>query len=236
MKKMVMLYTCAIFLIFTLVSAGLTGCQRASPQNTEKDPVINVINKAVKNPRIPPEVRERANIAISQWENRVIDPKPIVINACLLSFEGYDSIDLALTIFAECKDIIGFGIKEVHSSPNSPQDIIVEEVYPVYIHCPLSDIANLWRVPVQIRKGDRRKDEQSWQKYVNCDYEKLLHDYKQSEEFLKHGLGDFSSLWDATLPPVLVSIPEPNKIDVWVWVYDKAGNKSEPIKLLDFIN
>jgi hypothetical protein len=30
---------------------------------------------------------------------------------------------------------------------------------------------------------------------------------------------------------VWISIPEPNKVDVYVYVYDRAGHKSDPLKL-----
>jgi hypothetical protein len=39
--------------------------------------------------------------------------------------------------------------------------------------------------------------------------------------------------WEDTLPPVWISIPEPNSVVVSLYVYDKAGYRSNEVRLLD---
>jgi hypothetical protein len=201
-------------LLFYTVSA----CRKTSPEEEREDPVVYAVRKMVKTPVWPNDARRRADLAISKWQNGLVDPEPIVVNACLTRFEGYDEIDFAIMIFDEDRDVVGVGISERPVEASARNDRI-EETYPVYFHTPFVDVADLHMVPFRVRTADKRKDEQLWQKYLESNYEELLQ---------KHGS------WEATVPPVWLSIPEPNKVDVWVYVYDKAGNKSEPVKLLDF--
>lgn len=37
--------------------------------------------------------------------------------------------------------------------------------------------------------------------------------------------------WEKKLTPVWISIPEPGKLDVYVYVYDRAGHKSELVEM-----
>ena len=39
--------------------------------------------------------------------------------------------------------------------------------------------------------------------------------------------------WVETLPEVWLSLPDPNKVEVDIYLYDKAGHKSNSVKLID---
>ena len=74
---------------------------------------------------------------------------------------------------------------------------------------------------MKIRTANERKDEKLWQEYVSED------PLENIEEYVP---------WEERVPPIYISIPEPDKVDVWIWIYDKAGHKSEPVKLLNYID
>jgi len=37
------------------------------------------------------------------------------------------------------------------------------------------------------------------------------------------------------VPPIWISIPEPNHVDVHIYIYDQQGHKSETIRVANFI-
>ena len=229
-----------------LLLLSISGCEKNSSETDRNDSVVYTIRKVVKHPSWPSDVRGRADMAISQWENGVHDFVPILISAYLTKgLEEFSEINLNLPIFDEDMDVLGIGIKERHIKQGGQIEII-EENYSIYAHTPFSDVMDLHWVPVKIRTAGKQKDLNLWKEYVNSDYGEIAYEIIHSEQLEKatfkiHPLPDvnivdFSFVWAATLPPVWVSIPEPNEVDVWIWVYDKAGNKSEPVKLLNFID
>lgn len=139
---------------------------------------------------------------------------------------------MMLTIIDQNEDVIGIEIRENCIDPNCCW-IILEENYPVYIHCLSFDKASSHLIPLHIRTKCQKKDESAWSEYLKIDYRNLLKNWIQKNKDKPISPGDF---WEQTLPPVWISRPDPNKLDVWVWVYNKAGDKSEPIKLIDLVN
>ena len=207
-------------LVLMFLLASVSGCKKTSPERKRDDPVVYAIRRAVINPAWPAEVRNRADFAISQWENGVLDPQPIIIWASLTKAEGYDEIHFSLSIFDEDKDILGVGIRELYPQSNDQQKEIVE-TYAVFAHARFLDVMDLYRIPFKVRENADAKNDRLWQEYVDSDYEQLLQEYKG---------------WRASIPPVYISIPQHQDVRVSVWVYDKAGNKSDLIELLNYIN
>ena len=219
-----------LFAIIFLLST-LPACNKESSESENHDPVIWVLTDIIKTTDLPVHVRNRAEFAISQWQNDVVDCKPILVNAVLGKPQEVDKVLLALIIFDEDKDTVGFVIKEEYVNSSGVKTTL-EEDYPAYVHClPFAVVDAHW-VAVQIRDKHQQKDEQLWNEYVSTDFEQLVNEYIQSNNFSIESFypGRF---WEDTLPPVWVSISEPNKVDVWVWVYDKAGNRSEAVRLLN---
>ena len=217
-------------IIFSL--STFTGCREKSSESKALDPVVYFLRRSIKNPKNPVDVKNRAELAISKWENGVVDCKPILVNAVVGKPQEVDKVLLALIIFDEDKDTVGFVIKEEYVN-SSGMKTTLEEDYPAYVHClPFAVLDAHW-VAIQIRDKHQQKNEQLWSEYVNTDFEQLVNRYIKSDDFSIESFypGRF---WEDTLPPVWVSIPEPNKVDVWVWVYDKAGNRSDAVKLLNF--
>jgi len=221
-----------IFFVITVIVAiamHIAGCRKKS--GLDEDPVVYAIRKSVKSPRFPQIVRDRADLAVSKWRNGVLDEKPILINACLNRYEPNPIPEsMALTVYSEQKKkIIGFGIKEEHIKENGQRDII-EEKYPAFIHRPLDEIANVWAVQIDIRTSDERKDEEIWEKFIESN--EIADEYKKYDELVNSR--KLRAILPVSFPIVWVSIPEPNEVNVLIWVYDKDGNESEPVELLDF--
>jgi hypothetical protein len=124
---------------------------------------------------------------------------------------------LLLDALDEDKDVVGFGIREEYTDVNGLKTVLTEE-YPAFAHQMGSEVLPLRLCPVQIRDAGQRKNEQRWGEYVKG-------------EGIDVSNPRATELWRETFAPVWVSNPEPNKVDVYVYVYDKAGHKSDPLKL-----
>ena len=76
---------------------------------------------------------------------------------------------------------------------------------------------------VYIRNGNT-KDEEQWKEYEKKSKDQLMNEFYALK---KKANGPFIE----TLPDIWISIPEPNKINVNLYIYDKKGNVSNPLKL-----
>jgi len=162
-----------------------------------------------------PGVRPRAKLALSRWLDQAINPEPIMFWAGL----AQSAKAVALNFFDEDMDVIGFGIEEHYVDANNTRQVLVEE-YPVFVHFQWSDVGPLKIVPMQVRDSGQRADKARWNSYVKG--EGIDPNMAMSREY-----------WTENLPPVWVSVPEPNVLDVSVYVYDRAGHRSESVELLN---
>ena len=90
-----------------------SGCKRMSPEQELEElanrSVVYAIKEAIKNPMWPDDVKERGALAISKWNNGVVDLKPIMINVSLGRAEGVEHIDISLSVYDEDKDFLDDG-------------------------------------------------------------------------------------------------------------------------------
>ena len=163
---------------------------------------------------------KQASLAISKWENGKVDPEPILITAVLHKPVGGDEVYLGLAFSDENKDVCGVGIQEIYIGLNQGQDEL-EEIYPVFapggspmVSC---NGVSFNLVPINLRSGKAIKNDVAWQKYLELDVD-----------------DNVENIMDV-LPEIWISPPEPNKIDVWIWIYDKSGHQSEPIKVKNLL-
>ena len=202
-------------LVLLMILPTISSCRR------DGDPVSEDLKLMIKNysdelPKFSGEM-QRAQLALLKWENGVLDHKPILITGLLTQVIGYDDVYLALITFNEDKDIIGFGIMERCVDENGLKTFLIEE-YDAFVHLAIPPVKDLRMVPVQIRNANQRKDNQKWDQYV------------RSEGIAINEIRNVER-WKGTLPPVWVSIPDPNSTDVYIYIYDDSGNKSDPIQL-----
>jgi len=157
------------------------------------------------------DVKNNAKIAISEYENQKLDLEPVQIFARFSRPIGRN-YHISLLFYHEASDLLGIGINEKYIDSRGIVNTLNEE-YPVFIFIRPSKGATPWMIPIKIRDSDQLKPEAEWEEYItgeNIDMNRI----------------QFPEYWSETLPNVWVSIPEPNKVEVEMYIYDKEGNKS----------
>jgi hypothetical protein len=161
---------------------------------------------------------ENFRIALALHQNGVVDPQPVAIAASVYHSTGHNRDVLMLMQYDEEADIVGLGLQEEKQGTGREKDLLVEE-YPVFTYNSPTGALHVRTIPVHFRQAGERKNEQQWR------------DYLQGKGSGESFTGDNERFWK-TLPPVYVSIPEPNKVDVRIYVYDRGGHKSNLIRLV----
>ena len=85
--------------------------------------------------------------------------------------------------------------------------------------------------PIQIRDKHQRKNVCLWLEYANWNLDGLIREYVDKWQ---HDGRDTSprEVPRKETPPIYISVPDPNRMHVFMSVYDRAGHESESIKLL----
>jgi hypothetical protein len=172
-----------------------------------------------------PDINENYRLALEKYQNNRLDPEPIILFAMLREYpRNYYS--LLVGIFDEDADLLGIIFKEESREPYSTVNTI-EEKYPLFVYEPSPNMNKIYRIPVSIRTDNQRKDEKSWEDYLSKDLGYLR------EQADNYGIID---QWKETLPIVWISNPEAGDVTVWIQLYDKAGNKSNFVKLIEEVS
>jgi hypothetical protein len=199
-----------------LAAMSLCGCTRDADKTP--DPVVEKLRSLVPQ---SPAAKERIDLAISLRQNAVIDSQPVLLYAYVRDDadfgDGQPSFVVGLGFYDEDKDVIGCAVREERTTHSGSRETFVES-YPVFTHYPMDGTLQFRSFPIQVRTSDQRKDDQQWQKYIEAHTldEKSV---RNRESFAR------------TLPPVYVSIPEPNHTDVMVYLYDRGGHESNTLQL-----
>lgn len=207
--RLVLFYFCLINLILYF------GCTKDNNENySEKAPFLYGLERASQNLNFPQESRQRATAAIELWENGSLDSEPFVIVTYLFNAVGEpDIVRLSVMIYDEDKDFLGVQILEKR---NADKEFVLREEYPVFYHDVIPYPVEMCSFEVELRKNNFTKNEKAWNNYLNAHLEE--EHYKQLNN-----------------PSIYISMPEPNVLDVFVSAYDKAGNYSEPVKVINKI-
>lgn len=211
-----------ILLFISFLMLTTFGCdERKANSDRVLDFLRGIINKS--GDRV--NMRQRAQLAMSRWQDGIMDPKPFVIDAHMMvgSDENGERAFLILIIYDEDADYIGFEVEEEYIDPNGVITTQLVEKYPVFTYLSYSSEVELKSIPLLVRNKNQRKPEEQWLKYISTPLQ------KQKEEYKKRTKQNWT--WKKTLPPVWVSIPDPNKVYVNVRVYDNAGHVSERVRL-----
>lgn len=202
---------------FTIIAICISplACRKEKKQ----EDTVEALHEILKNAGLEDDiyVQQRLEKALSNLKNNVGDPEPILIAAAVGKIQEDKQAALLLVTYDEDGDIIGFGIKEKFVNVDVSQGILLEE-YPAFVYRrPCEYFALPWP-PVKIRDSGQRKSAPQWQKYVTGDG-------------IDTNKIKTTSYWRETLPPIWLSIPDPNKVKVDMYLYDAAGHKSQPVKL-----
>lgn len=203
-----------IFYSFTvfMMSIIFLGCPKKVSMLSDREAMEEVVSRSGFS--IYEEVPKNLDLMISQFENQKINPEPVIVIAALIGTEEINPKGLNIFCYDEDKDVIGIGIKEKYTDSNGIVTNLIEE-YPVaYFRKYPTNIPAL-AVPIDIRNSNQRKSEKDWKDYI--DSQNIVADNRQD--------------WYSTLPIVWISMPEPNKTEVEVYVYDRGGHKSNSTKV-----
>ena len=202
MKKAVF----CLFLYILLLSTS--SCDRSSDEDSfeslPKEIIIDICKTIIQSPRTTNRAKSLAGKALDGWNNRILDPCPILIYAGYYG-DGYDDyMRLTLIMSDEDADIAGISVREVHRLSDGKEQIIQEE-YPLFVR---NSIGHHQLVKFTKREHGERKDYDGWNTYVQ------------------------NATWgEDPTPTVWITLPRPGRIDVEIQIYDKAGHKSESVPL-----
>jgi len=219
-KSMNMSTFVRVLFIGAMLATGITGCKR--------DPALYQLNwmkeKAVKNGQDLKE--QRVELALSKWQNGRLDSEPILLSAALGKPVGRETGRLSFYTFDEDKDIVGFGIVEEYTDSNGSRTTLTEEYETTEKRqYPRDEAVQSFIVRVEIRDAGQRKDEQRWNEYLEA---------KPDDVDARGDLAPAGETLPA-MPPIWISIPEPNHVDVRIYTYDQQGHKSQPFRVVNFI-
>ena len=218
-------YCCCLIFILNIVITDF-GCNKKGPPPSPKDGTLSglnwFLNNILKNDSIP-ESSQLVNLAKSKWQNGILDPEPFLLyNQMTQSRNDTTVAGLSLCIYDEEKDVVGIIIEEEHFDSQGNKTTLKEK-YPVFLHFTLNEVLCLKSMHVYIRNGNT-KDEEQWKEYEQKSEDQIMNEFYALK---KRTNGPFIE----TLPDVWISIPEPKKINVNLYIYDRKGNVSNPLKL-----
>ena len=170
-----------------------------------RDVSVVLCERLLANPHISGHPRSLARIALKKWQNRRLDPEPVLMFAVLARNERAKSPLLVLAMSDEDGDVASIEITERHFEAGREILLIAEE-YPVFGYGLVTSSSRI--PPVKIRRGDERKNEEAWQSYLDAGRWRI-----------------------ETIPTMWISLPEPGKTEIQVAVRDHAGHKSNAVPL-----
>jgi len=210
----------------------LDGCKRQKGDHQKfvfDLAVTSLTNMADKN--MAPDLGKRAKAALSKLKNGVLDTEPNLILA-IIGFPKPSEPALNIIYFDEDRDIRGLRVKEQYIDPNG-MTTTIEEDYPLFVNALDTLISEHTMFPIRIRDKNQRKDRCLWLEYANLNLDELIRKYLDKKQHVGDDTFTRGVLWkEKEMPPVYISVPDPNKVQVFISIYDRAGNESESIKLL----
>lgn len=205
--------TCQIkYIVFCFcILVALVGCKRRvlDKKDVWKESTKNACKSILYDPDCSQKSKDCANKVLEEMSNKVIDPAPIL---CHTSYriDKKGKTHLCLTMFDEESDILGIIVRETDTNNN----VVIEEQYPVFCG---ENIGHYVSLSFQEKKSGNKKDPLAWDSFLS-DPNVINGSMNVYERINKR-------------PPVYISIPEKDKVQVEIAVYDKKGNQSEIMPL-----
>jgi len=212
LKRMICMASCVATLCCMSASSG---CAPEDDVAVELEGLLSRLKARGRNP----EGQKRIESALSMRRNDIVDPAPILLGGGLAKRAQTGQWNFSGLLYDEDQDILGWGVREEYRTADGKKDVLVEE-YPIFAHLEQGDV--LWNFvwPVHIRDSGQQTDAQAWQQFRAEGKGPVASGAQGRDEYAR------------MLPPTYVSLPEPDSVDIFVYVYDKAGNRSEPVELL----
>ena len=218
------------FSVSTIILIMLFGCKKQKVdlqemvEHSTHDLLISMTKKR------PSDIGKRAKTALAKLENVNLDTKPILLLAIIDLADPNSQPRLSIVFFDESEDLRGLRIKERYIDSNGSITTL-EEDYPVFVNTLKTTFAVSTHFHIHFRNKHQRKDKYLWLDYVNRNLDELIRlniDERQrdSSDTSLQGVP-----FEKT-PPIYISIPDPNRVQVEISAYDRAGNESDSIELL----
>lgn len=199
--------------------ASEDGVSQPITANTE----LRVVQALAGDDSVPTGVRTRAQKAMAEWRDT---DQPLLVRAMLYNSPITTDGRPMLHVIALDRnfDLCGIRVREEHRTTDETTSKI-EESYPIwarYVRAPGTTWVNSARY-VDIRDNNQRKDPVRWERYLLDSIDWIIHKYFRGRR-TPRGYG-------VDMPPIWISVPEPNKVRVWLSVYDRVGHESEYIEV-----
>jgi len=195
-------YSKILFMFFLISLLNLSSCGKRLFPAGDYESAIYVLGQWEHNDALSPKSRKLAQFARRKLENKTIDREPILVDARLADFQGHP-VKLVLLVYDETYDINDFEIIEKYYDKDGNVVTTKQAKYSMLFdsNCPF--ICGYYRMPYEINlEGQNDRMEKIYDKNV-----------------------------EKEVSSISIPIPEPNKVDVYLYVYDKEGNKSNRVEL-----
>lgn len=191
---------------------------------------VNDLEAIAQDTEVPADARERARAARDRLRTRTAQglptPEPILIRVSLCR-----TTDLAICLNVigvdQDLDTVGLRIKEASTTPDG-QITSLTENYPIYLRArgPYFEMDPLF--PITIRNHGQRRDDDAWETFLIDSYD-LAERRRSGEKADQRRYGK-------TMPPVWISKPEPDKVRVFVCLYDRQRHESDYVEVENLLD
>ncbi|HSV99521.1 MAG TPA: hypothetical protein VLI39_05070 [Sedimentisphaerales bacterium] len=148
-------------------------------------------------------------------------PEPILIRVSLCRTTG-GGITLNAVANDQDLDTAGLRVKEAVTGPDGQIRSLTEN-YPAYIRAMGPEFDMVPLLPVAIRHNEQKKDNSAWEAFLIDSYDWLSR--KRS------GTPSDPRRYGLDVPSVWISKPEPNKVRVFVCLYDRQRHESDYVEV-----
>jgi len=195
--------------VFVLSSLVVCSCRR-DKEDARRVVVKGMCRDILSHPELSERTKRIAERVLTNWNNEVLDPEPILVYAGCSRNSDKPYHILLLEMADEEFDVVGFKVTEVHRS--DPNAFVIEESYPVF---PENRIGHPQLVRFQPRQtASQRKNEEDWDAYTNLVPQERRAIYRR---------GGYPVVW--------ISLPDPPTVEVEISIFDSSGIESEPVPL-----
>ena len=214
-----------------IIFITLGGCkkEKVDLQKMADQTLHDALASLAKKTDLPSDIINRAKTALTKMENGSLDKEPILLMAVIYCGEPNNQPNVDITYFDENNDLRGLHIKERYIDPNRSITTL-EEDYPVFVNTLYTPTTMSTNFPIHFRNKNQHKDEYLWLEYVNRNLDELI---RLNIEERKNDVSRnrVKNLKFEKTPPIYISIPDPNRVEVEISVYDREGNESDRIEL-----
>jgi len=217
--------------VAAIIFITLGGCkkEKVDLQEMVDQTLHDALASLAKKTELPSDIINRAKTALTKLENGSLDTEPILLMAIIYLADPNSQPYVDITYFDENNDLRGLRIKERYIDSDGSITTL-EEDYPVFVNTlnTLTTMSSYF--PIHFRDKNQCKDKQLWLEYVNRNLDELI---RLNIDERKQDISStrLKNVKFEKTPPIYISIPDPNRVQVEISIYDREGNESDSIEL-----